>query len=311
MRPLIVLSFVFISITADAVQRDTCYAGLYLKNIYDLKPDEYAFTASFWMWFDYRNIKFEPLNNVEIINSKQCEFTDSYHAPADQKMQLASESAKAILNHDWRLKNYPFDRQLLIIQLEAGLDTTKMIMKAASGNFKLYKGMQLPGWRVAHYKAIESLADYDSDFGERKLKGRSCYSRITYQIEIVRDCWGLFFKLVIGLYISFAVAYLVFFVPPLRDQRFGLSIGGLFAAVGNKYVMDNNIPSTISFSFIDKIHDLTFVFILTTLILSVFSLRIAEKDNLKRAEQFDRRSAILIMGLYFLMNIALIWQARS
>jgi hypothetical protein len=179
-------------------------------------------------------------------------------------------------------------------------------MKAAPGSFRIYQGMHLPGSHLLGYSASEEIATYNSDFEERKLHGKSSYSRITYRIKIVRDCWGLFFKLLIGLYISFAVAYLVFFLPPTCDQRFGLSIGGLFAAVGNKYVMDNNIPSTISFSFVDKIHDLTFVFILATLILSVCALRVAEKGDQVRAEQFDRRSAIVVLSLYIVTNLVLV-----
>ncbi|NOW98947.1 hypothetical protein [Mucilaginibacter sp. SG564] len=292
-------------------QRDTCYTGIYLKNMYDLRPEEYACTTDFWMWFDYRRKGFDPLNNVELINAKQVSFADPYYARADGRLLLASESCRAILIHDWKLKNYPFDRQALQIQLEAGLDTSRMILKGQAEGLKLYSGLGLPGWHIIGYGAKESLVHYDSDFGERRLKGHSAFSRITYEVRIQRNSWGLFFKLFIGLYISFAVAVLVFFVPPARDQRFGLSIGGLFAAVGNKYVMDSNIPATTAFSFVDQIHDLTFLFILATLVLSVVSLRMAENGKLERALKFDRRAAWVVLGLYMEMNLALIALATS
>lgn len=306
MKRLVILVWILVPFMAKPRQRDTCYAGLYLKNLYDLKPEDYAYTASCWLWFDYKNKDFDPLKNAEVVNARQAEFTDPYYAAADHSMRLASETGKLTLIHDWQLKNYPFDRQTLLIELEAGLDTSKMILKAAPGNFKIHEDMHLPGWHILGYSATETVAPYNSDFGERQLHGKSSYSRITYQINIARDCWGLFFKLLIGLYISFAVAYLVFFVPPIRDQRFGLSIGGLFAAVGNKYVMDSNIPATISFSFVDKIHDLTFLFILATLILSVCSLRIAENGNNPKAERFDRKSAAIVLTLYVITNLVLI-----
>jgi hypothetical protein len=281
--------------------KDTCYTGLYIKNLYDIRPEEYAYTADFWVWFNYRNKKFDPLKNVELINAKQVSFSDAYYAK-----EVASESGKATLIHDWKLKNYPFDRQTLRIELEAGLDTSKMLLLPEAGNFKLYKGLELPGWRIVSVRAKGDLVHYDTDFGEQRLKGNSTFSRIHYTIEIQRKSWGLFFKLLIGLYISFFVAYLVFFIPPVRDQRFSLSIGGLFAAVGNKYVMDNNIPSTISFSFVDKIHDLTFLFILGTLILSVISLKIAEKNEHARQVRFDKICARVVIILYLLMNTLLI-----
>jgi hypothetical protein len=310
MRKGLICLFWLLPISVFAGQRDTCYTGLYVKNMYDLHPEEYAFTADFWIWFNYKSKDFDPLKNVEIINAKQVSFSDLYYTSAEQKMLLASESGKVTFIHDWKLKNYPFDHQVLQIQLEAGLDTTKMILKTLPNNFKLYKGLNMPGWSLRSFKAKTGIVTYDSDFGERRLKGRSSFSRITYEIEIYRNSWGLFFKLLIGLYISFFVAFLVFFVPPMRDQRFGLSIGGLFAAVGNKYVMDNNIPSTISFSFIDQIHDLTFMFILATLVLSVISLKIAEKDKVTEAKKFDNSCAKIVLFMYLTINIILICKAN-
>lgn len=310
MKRLLFVCLFLLPLQGWSLNRDTCYAGLYLKNMYDLRPEEYAYTADFWVWFNYRHKDFDPLKNIEIINAKQTAFTDAYYADAARHMLLASETCKATLIHDWKLKNYPFDKQILQIQLEAGLDTTKMILKPSRENFKLYKELKLPGWDIYTIKATESLTHYDSDFGEMRLKGKSSFSRITYEIEIHRKSWGLFFKLLIGLYISFFVAFLVFFVPPLRDQRFGLSIGGLFAAVGNKYVMDNNIPSTISFSFVDKIHDLTFLFILTTLVLSVISLKMAENGRPVRAVKFDKTCARVVLIVYIFMNLTLIIEAN-
>ncbi|MDP9078865.1 MAG: hypothetical protein M3O71_15660 [Bacteroidota bacterium] len=311
MKKYLVLFLLLIPVVAKPAQKDTCYAGLDLKNIYDLKPEDYAYTASCWLWFDFKNRAFDPLKNTEIINAKQSDFFDQYYAEADQHMQLASETAKLTLIHDWQLKNYPFDRQNLLIELEAGLDTGKMILKTAPGSFRIYQEMHLPGWHIIGYSSRETIAPYNSDFGERLLHGKSSYSRITYQVSIARDYWGLFFKLLIGLYFSFAVAYLVFFVPPARDQRFGLSIGGLFAAFGNKYVMDNNIPSSISFSFVDQIHDLTFLFILATLVLSVCSLRIAEIGDNAKAESFDKRSPIIVLSLFIIANLVLITLANK
>jgi hypothetical protein len=250
------------------------------------------------------------LKNIEVINAKQITFTDTYYARAERRLFLASETGMVTLIHDWKLKYYPFDKQVLQIQLEAGLDTTKMILKPCADAFKHYKELQLPGWNFYSFKVRESLIHYDSDFGDIRLKGKSSFSRITYEIEIHRKSWGLFFKLLIGLYISFFVAFLVFFMPPLRDQRFGLSIGGLFAAVGNKYVMDTNIPPTISFSFVDKIHDLTFLFILATLVLSVISLKMAESGRQARAVQFDRTCAWVVLLVYMTMNLTLIIEAN-
>lgn len=207
--------------------------------------------------------------------------------------------------HNWKSENYPFDTQNLHIILEAGLDTSEMIMLPLGKDFKIYKDLSLPGWEIAAHSYKTGLVNYDSDFGETCLKGKSSFSRISYEIVIRRKGWGLFCKLLFGAYISFFVAFLSFFLPPSRDQRFGLSIGGLFAAIANKYVMDSDIPSSISFSFIDQVHVLTFGFVLLTLILSVVALK-RYKDNHQQRLRFDRKSAIVVLTLYTLINVVLI-----
>jgi len=306
---LVLLIILLPGTVMGAEVKDTCVTGLYLKNIYDLQPNEYAYTADFWIWFNHKQPTFDPLQNVEIINAKQTIFTDTYRATVNDKSLLASESARATLIHDWKLENYPFDRQSFRIDLEAGLDTSKMILNASPGNFKLYKGLILPGWDIQSLKAKESTVTYDADFGEHQLKGRSTFSRITYIIEIKRQGWGLFFKLLLGLYISFFVAFLVFFVPPTSDQRFGLSIGGLFAAIANKYVTDSNIPVSISFSFVDQVHVLTFTFMLVILVLSLLSLKIAKTKNHQKRIAFDRACASVVLIAYIVINTTLIIKA--
>jgi hypothetical protein len=307
-RNLLRLSVLFLIFPIEAkgnVIKDTCLTGVYLKNVYDLRPEDYSVTADFWLWFDHKQQSFDPLQNVEIINAKQVTITDQYHAAADRDMYLASESNRVTLIHDWKVENYPFDRQSFQIDLEAGLDTSKMTIKPLPGGFKIYQELFLPGWRILSHKINSRLVTYESDFGERQLDGKSTFSRITYTLTIARNGWGLFLKLFLGLYVSFFVAFVVFFVPPTSDQRFGLSIGGLFAAVANKYISDSNIPASIAFSYVDQIHVLTFVFILITLVLSLISMKIVKGKKYQKRVAFDRFWASIILLTYVAFNVGL------
>jgi hypothetical protein len=100
---------------------------------------------------------------------------------------------------------------------------------------------------------------------------------------------------------------LVFFIKPIYvDPRFGLSIGGLFAAVGNKYVVDSNMPESIAFTLIDKIHDITFLYILLTIFLSLISLKIYDSANFKKQIKFDKIASLLIFLSYVIINWVMI-----
>lgn len=117
-------------------------------------------------------------------------------------------------------------------------------------------------------------------------------------------------KLFTGCYVAFFVSFLVFFIKPIHvDPRFGLSIGGLFAAVGNKYVVDSNIPESISLTLVDKIHNITFLYILAALTLSIISLKLYEKNKLLLSKRFDKNSAITVFFSYLMINVFLIYIA--
>jgi hypothetical protein len=58
---------------------------------------------------------------------------------------------------------------------------------------------------------------------------------------IRRDAGGLFWKMFTGMYIAFLIAYVCFYIHPDGiDSRFGLSVGSLFAVIGNKYIIDSS-----------------------------------------------------------------------
>ncbi|MGN6803411.1 MAG: hypothetical protein ACTHJN_16025, partial [Ginsengibacter sp.] len=107
--------------------------------------------------------------------------------------------------------------------------------------------------------------------------------------------------------VAFLVSFLVFFIKPIYvDPRFGLSIGGLFAAIGNKYVVDSNMPESISFTLVDKIHVITFVYILATIFFSLVSLKIYDSNKIRSQKTFDKLAALFVFGSYAIINLVLI-----
>ena len=125
-----------------------------------------------------------------------------------------------------------------------------------------------------------------------------------------KDPYLVLFKLITGLLVAFIISCCVFFIKPVNtDPRFGLSVGGLFAAIGNKYIVESKVPATNQITLLDNIHNLTFVYILLITILSVISLQIYEKKtqaSKKLSRSLDRISFITIMSSYFLFLYLLI-----
>jgi len=302
---LIFLSAINIPLFSQ-VRIDTSYIGIYLKNLYDLSPSDFSIGADFYIWSNCTDT-LSLFDQIEIINAKKIDEYSSFYAK-DSNSYITYKNCKVQLTHNWDLKNYPFDKQRLriIIEAQSSIEFIKLIDDKNS--FTLSKEMKIPGWNLDTSYLEKYFANYPSDFGYRHTKFKDKrFSQIIFVVEISRKSWGLYFKLFSGLYIAFLVSFLALFVrPDYVDPRFGLSVGGLFASVANKYVVDANIPATISFSFIDMVHFLTFIFILITLVISSISLKLYSQGEIGNSKLLDHSPLKLIIVSFFSFNAILI-----
>ena len=125
-----------------------------------------------------------------------------------------------------------------------------------------------------------------------------------------KNSWLSLFKLITGVVVAFFISCLVFLIKPTNvDPRFGLCVGGLFAAVGNKYIIEGTVPSTNTITMLDNIHNLTYVLILLIILVSIFSLKLFEKGtekSIRQSQRVDRISLFVIIGIYLLAMAYLI-----
>jgi hypothetical protein len=78
----------------------------------------------------------------------------------------------------------------------------------------------------------------------------------------------------------FLFSCIAFFVSSEnQDSRYGLCVGGVFAAIGNKYIVESIVPSSSGNTLLDDVHTLTFIFIFLIIILVTISLRMFESGN--------------------------------
>jgi hypothetical protein len=116
----------------------------------------------------------------------------------------------------------------------------------------------------------------------------------------------------LGMYIAFLIAYVCFFIhADGMDSRFGLSVGSIFAVIGNKYIIDSALPESSSFTLVDTLHGLTLFFIFAIIAANAYSLKLIKKDQLVKAYRFDILAAQAMLVLYVLFNTWFIWQSSQ
>jgi len=299
---------------------DTIRTGIFVKSLFNFNSTDFSYDVDCWVWFKGKKRFIVPEKEVEIANAKSFVFSaQSYDTVKDETGVVwywTSFNCKATIIQNWDLRHFPFDKQVLKVVIESSdLDMRELIFVQDNIHNKIFdNNLDHLGWRrVGRETALTSAHRYSTTFGDPSLsESRSLYPNIAFNINLARNSFGLFFKLFMGCYVAFFVTVLVFFIRPIHvDPRFGLSIGALFAAVGNMYVVDANVPDSLSFGLIDQIHIVTFFYILLSMMISIRSLQLFESKRINNQIQLDKISLYLFLSTYIIINFILIGIANE
>ena len=312
---LIILIFGFVGQKAKA-QADTAKVGLFIYSLYDFNLTDKSFSTVVYIWVNHTidSLTFE--NSLEITNAKSTEYS-MYFNEVENGIKWVSVKCRAEIISEWDISNFPFDKQVLVIQIEEGdKDTSDLIYIADEDNSKIHEDLKLKDWDIVDFKMKHGVSVYKTSYGDPGLSSESGYAMVKGEITLRRiHVWTIFFKLFTGVFVGFLIALFVFFIKPINvDPRFGLCVGGLFAAVGNKYVVESTVSSVSSNTLIDTLHNLTFISILIVIFVSIVSLYIFEKGgdkNLQRAKKLDMYSFVIILVSYIGLAVFFVRQAIS
>ncbi|MEM8524510.1 MAG: hypothetical protein AAGG68_07690 [Bacteroidota bacterium] len=308
-KSYIFLLFGLFSPSFMLAQADTIKIGMFVNDLFDLNLSDRSFNADFWLWFNYQDSTLHPMENIELPNAKSYD-ADLAFMEEKEGILWATKKIQAAFKKDWNITNFPFDIQMLEIKVEeSDKDISDLVYLADLENTKYYENISVSNWDIIDFGIKTAAVQYPTTYGDPTLSGSSTYARATVFFKLKRKSLGLFFTLFTGVYVAFFISVLVFFIDPIYvDPRFGLSVGGLFAAVGNKYIVDSILPQSTAFTLADKIHVMTYFFLLVCIIISVISLRIWKNGNEQKSKRLDRISFYAVTSLFVLLNLIFILQ---
>ncbi len=302
----LILFFGFVA--AAKAQPDSVKVGAYVISVHDINFHDKEYTSRFWLWFLYDNPNFDFSKQLDIPNAKSIEDPQVINDSLGGKTWVLMKM-KAVMKENWNVQDFPFDRQHLRIQVENTMfDNSSMVFVPDIPGSHFDKDEAIDGWTIRNFKVTVGTNDYETGFGDsRPGKDLQYFSAFLVQMDIERNALGLFMKIFIGMYIAFLIALISLAPHPTElEPRFGLPVGGLFAAVGNKYIIDSLLPESSTFSLVDTLHTMTFFGIFAILVVSAVCLKLLDNDKKDLCEKVNYWGARVVVLLYVGGNILFI-----
>jgi len=292
---------------------DTVKTGIYVTSIHDIDFKQSEYTINLWLWLTYKNKDFDFLQNLEIPQAKSFSKSFSTIDTTNGRIYLLMK-LQCVMKDSWKINNFPFDKQKLRFSIEnSQFDSRAMVFVIDSLGKQYDPRFTLRGWNIDSFKMSTGIKAYETAFGDTSLAtSHTEYSAFTVKIGIGRDAGQLFWKMFLGMYVSFLIAYICFYIHPDNiDSRFGLGVGSLFAAIGNKYIIDSSLPDSTTFTLVDTLHGITLFFIFAVITSSAWSLKLIKADKIKEAHRMDLILAQIVLLVYVALNVFFITRAAN
>jgi len=300
------------SIAQDAAP-DTVKTGIYITSIHGIDFKESEYTITFWLWMTYKRKEFDLLQNLEIPQAKTVTKSFSTIDTSDGKLFILMK-IQCVMKDSWKINNFPFDRQKLRLSVEnSQFDSHDLVFAPDTFGKNYDPRFTLRGWRIDSFRMAAGIKAYETTFGDETLPQPHVeYSSFDVNIGIGRDGGELFWKMFLGMYVAFLIAYVCFYIHADNiDSRFGLSVGSLFACVGNKYIIDSALPDSTVLTLVDILHGITLLFIFVIITCSAYSLKLFKAGKIRQANRFDIIIGQVLLASYIILNAWFILTARN
>lgn len=305
------IALLFRSSIAEAQHPDTVKTGIYITSIHDINFKDKEYNITLWLWLKYKNKNFDFVHNLEVPQAKSVTTSFSTIDSSNNRIYLLMK-LQCTMKDSWAVNNFPFDKQKLRFSIEnSQYDSKSLVFIADTLGKHFDPRFTLRGWNIDSLDVVTGIKKYETAFGDdSQPKPHTEYSNFRVRIRIDRDAMGLFWKMFLGMYVAFLIAYMCFYIhADSIDSRFGLSVGALFAVIGNKYIVDSSLPESTTFTLVDMLHGITLVFILTVIACTAWSLKLVKRDEIARSKKFDFISAQVLLGCYLVLNAWFIFEA--
>ena len=228
----------------------------------------------------------------------------------DSLLYNSVHSLYAEFDHNWNVRNYPFDYPQLKIKFTSILDSSYLSLNPKGDKFASYlENMEnlKDGFSVNSIDFKKNYISSENDPIDDSVNSRNIVKeQIVFLINLDREGSWLYLKLFLGSFMAFLISWLVFFIPSKDfESRIELSVGAIFGAVGNRAYVESIMPDLQVFTKADMVNNLIIFLIIFNIIIIMI-----QRNKLIQLEFFESNwnSAIYTAFIFIVINAAiLLW----
>ena len=241
-------------------------------------------------------------NKIEEIWWPDIEFTNQAGAPDIENMELIilpdgtinyQERFSVELEAHYDLRQFPFDRQLLEIEIESfAWDSEYLVLHQEEDKIGFSTDFQIPEWEI---EGAETIIEEKQEIRDRKP-----FSKFMMKIEVARQSSYYQWKILLPLIILVAISWSVFWMigDGLAD-RMSVSLTGILTIVAYQFVVADGLPKVSYFTLMDSILTLSFVMMALTIMQNIYVNTLYLHEREEAASYWDQLCRWLFPSTYF------------
>ena len=209
------------------------------------------------------------------------------------------EKFSAELEAHYDLKEFPFDRQKLEIEIESFAWHDDVLMfKMNEEKIGFSTDFEIAEWHIENVESkIESVKD---------IQDRATFSEFLMEIEVVRKYDYYLWKIIIPLILLVMISWSVFWmIGDKLVDRMSISMTGILTIVAYQFIISDILPRVSYFTFMDTFLSISFLIMLMSVFENIIVNNLDLVDRSAEAKKVDMVCRIAFPVLYFISLIAL------
>jgi len=298
-----VLLCLLLTLTAAAPETRRVYAGVYLSDVSDFDLKAGRFKADLRVWLKWSGAEKPP--NVTFENG-EIDSKDELGTEADGDWRSVKWRIQGTFRSDFPVNAFPFDRQTLPVIL--GLDESEGLLVPDLGASGMNPTFSITGWNYEPYfNARSEVKRYGSDLGSIGEEGKAArLNRAAFTVEMSRPFAPYLIKFALPLVLILLMALLALFLPPTElEVRSAMGVTALLACIAFHYTQADTLPDVTYLVAADKLFLGAYVFITTTMLITVIAFLTHERKPLL-SRRADRLGLVGLPGIALASTLMLV-----